>query len=374
MSQREGAVLYVDDEVANLTAFSYCFDDQFVVHTANSAGDALAILQREPVALLLADQRMPGMSGAQLCALVRERHPDVVRMIVTAYADIADAVAAINTGQVARYILKPWREEAMLEILRSGVEAFQLGSMVRELQVRILKNDQQSTTTFLVGRVLHELSNPATSVATNVQWAHDCMHRVRDMAPRNPELQELLKDLSAALADAVEGCQELGRRLQRFREGQPVPQRTVGVELARIVDAAAAIVRGMVRERAHLLVEHGAVPRVAIDGTHLSQVLVNLLMNAAEAIPGGKPDDNRVVVRTFAHGAVGVIEVQDSGVGIALDRLGEVFEPHYTSKPGPGHGLGLSIARELVEAAKGNITVRSDEKGTTFRVEIPILR
>src|SRR5207253_5671121 len=135
---KDAAVLYVDDEPGNLTAFAYCFDDQFLVRTALSADEALAILAREPVALLLADQRMPGMTGAQLSALVRERHPDVVRMIVTAYADIGDAVAAINTGQVLRYILKPWREEAMLEILRAGVEAYQLGMLVRELQVRIL--------------------------------------------------------------------------------------------------------------------------------------------------------------------------------------------------------------------------------------------
>src|SRR5678815_933321 len=117
---KDAAVLYVDDEAANLTSFAYCFDDQFLVRTAGSAEEAMLILSREPVALLLADQRMPGMTGAQLCALARERHPDVVRMIVTAYADIGDAVAAINTGQVARYILKPWREEAMLEILQLG--------------------------------------------------------------------------------------------------------------------------------------------------------------------------------------------------------------------------------------------------------------
>jgi signal transduction histidine kinase len=368
----DAAVLYVDDEAANLTAFAYCFDDQFLVRTAGSANEALAILGREPVALLLADQRMPETTGAQLCALVRERHPDVVRMIVTAYADIADAVAAINTGQVARYILKPWREEAMLEILRAGVEAYQLGTLVRELQVRILKSEQQSTTTFLVGRVLHELSNPAASITTNVMWANDCLHRLRELAPAH--LQDMVKDLSAALADAVVGCQELGRRLERFREGQPSAVPAPGVELARIVDAAVAIVRGLVRQRAHLLVEHGGAARVAIDGTHLSQVLVNLLMNAAEAITPGKPDDNRVVVRTFARGEVGVIEVQDSGAGIPPDRIADVFEPHYTSKQGPGHGLGLAIVRELVESAKGTVRAASDAGVTTFRVEIPLLR
>jgi two-component system, NtrC family, sensor kinase len=220
--------------------------------------------------------------------------------------------------------------------------------------------------------VLHELSNPAASVATNVQWAYDSVHRLLEVAPR--ELQETLKELEAALSDAVEGSQELGRRLQRFREGQPSATATGGVELGRIVDAAVAIVRTLVRQRAHLLVEHGGSPRVAIDGTHLSQVLVNLLMNATEAITPGNADGNRVVVRTSVNGDSGVVEVQDTGGGIPADRLADVFEPYYTSKVGPGHGLGLAIVRELVEAAKGSISVSSDGGGTTFRVEIPLLR
>jgi two-component system C4-dicarboxylate transport sensor histidine kinase DctB len=134
-------------------------------------------------------------------------------------------------------------------------------------------------------------------------------------------------------------------------------------------------VRGVVRQRAHLLVEHGGGAwRVAIDGTHLSQVLVNLLMNAVEAIAPGKPEENRVIVRTSAQGSVGIVEVQDTGGGIAPEHLGDVFEPYFTSKPGPGHGLGLAIVRELVESARGTVGVSSDGTGTTFRVEIPLLR
>ena len=98
MNYRGYKILYVDDEPANLTTFRYCFDEQFEVLTASGAEEALGILARNPVAVLLADQRMPEMSGAELCQIVRERHPDVVRMILTAYADITAAVAAINAG------------------------------------------------------------------------------------------------------------------------------------------------------------------------------------------------------------------------------------------------------------------------------------
>src|ERR1700742_2227548 len=133
------------------------------------------------VAVLLADQRMPEVSGVELCRITREKHPDVVRVIVTAYSHVTAAVAAINAGQVSRYLFKPWREEQMAEVLRAGIEAYRLGVMTRELQVRLLQSEQQSTTTYLLGRVLHELANPAATINANVEWIADSltglMHR-----------------------------------------------------------------------------------------------------------------------------------------------------------------------------------------------------
>ena len=381
MNYKQYVVLYVDDEPANLTTFSYCFEDQFRIVTAMDATEAMQKLASEPVALLLTDQRMPGVTGAQLCAMAREKYPDVVRMVVTAYADVADAVAAINSGQVARYILKPWREEAMLEVLRAGVEAYQLGTLVHDLQLRLLKSEQQSTTNFLIGRVIHELSNPASSVSTNVRWMSDAMHRMRQLVPATEargghELGQMMDSFQEALDDAVEGCRELATRLTRFREGQqaPRPSLPAGVDLARNVDAAVAIVRGLVRPRARLLVEHGLAPPVAIDRTHLSQVLVNLLMNAAEAIEPGSAEDNRILIRTYADATHGYVEVDDTGRGISPIELERVFEPYYTSKSASGHGLGLSVVRELVEIAAGRIDVDSEVgRGTKFTVKLPLV-
>ncbi len=382
MNYKQFVVLYVDDEPANLTTFSYCFEDQFRIVTAMDAVEAMQKMATEPVALLLTDQRMPGVTGAQLCAMAREKYPDVVRMVVTAYADVADAVAAINSGQVARYILKPWREEAMLEVLRAGVEAFQLGTLVHDLQLRLLKSEQQSTTNFLIGRVIHELSNPASSVSTNVRWMSDAMHRMRELVPVSEvrggsnELGQMMDSFQEALDDALEGCRELGTRLSRFREGQQAPRPNVstGVDLARNVDAAVAIVRSLVRPRARLLVEHGLAPAVAMDRTHLSQVLVNLLMNAAEAIEPGNADDNRILIRTYADATHGFVEVDDTGRGISPIELERVFEPYFTSKSASGHGLGLSVVRELVEIAAGRIDVDSEVgRGTKFTVKLPLV-
>ena len=92
-------VLFVDDEPQNLVVFRYAMEDNFSVLTASSGADALRVLEQREIGVLLADQRMPGMSGSELCARAREIQPDAVRIIITAYADIHAAINAINQGQ-----------------------------------------------------------------------------------------------------------------------------------------------------------------------------------------------------------------------------------------------------------------------------------
>lgn len=101
-------VLYVDDDRANLLAFRAMVEPLYEVVTARSGEDALKLLvQLRDVAVLIADQRMPGMSGIDLCEKVRAAHPDTVRMLVTAYSDLSAAISAINRGHVSRYRTSP---------------------------------------------------------------------------------------------------------------------------------------------------------------------------------------------------------------------------------------------------------------------------
>src|SRR5438477_12867701 len=104
-------VLYVDDEPQNLATFRYVLEDRFTVLTAGDGREAVELLEREDVAVLVCDQRMPYMTGVEVCRRASEIKPDVVRIIMTAYADLQAAVDAINQGQVLRYLSKPWRND-----------------------------------------------------------------------------------------------------------------------------------------------------------------------------------------------------------------------------------------------------------------------
>jgi signal transduction histidine kinase len=379
VTPKPSPILYVDDEPANLTTFKYCFGERFEVLTATSGAAALQIMEGQPVALLLADQRMPGMTGAELCAQARERFPDTVRMIVTAYADITAAMAAINSGQVARYILKPWREESLAEVLRAGIEAHDLGMLMRQLQVRMLQHEQEATSTFLIGQVLHEISNPLSSVCTNVQYLADSLRvlAAESEAGTPPRLAERVRDLDEAAREAGLVADDLVARLARFRAGEG-GRLTNGVttDLNRAVQVALAIVGSELRRHARLDLQLGPVPPVRADASQLSQIVVNLLTNAIEALEPEQPARQRITLRTLVRDDRVTFEVEDTGAGIPAELLPRVFEPFVTTKGNDvTRGFGLAVVRDLVQRLDGDIRVSSEAgHGTCFVVELPPAR
>ncbi|MBL8003429.1 MAG: response regulator [Flavobacteriales bacterium] len=106
--QPQPVVLYVDDDASNRQAFQAAFRRQFVVRTATGLEEAWAWLGRGGIDVLITDQRMPGISGSELLALVRERYPQVKRMLMTGYADVQAVIDAVNRGGVSHYLSKPW--------------------------------------------------------------------------------------------------------------------------------------------------------------------------------------------------------------------------------------------------------------------------
>jgi DNA-binding NtrC family response regulator len=115
------SVLYVDDEPDNLELFRLNLEEDFTVHTATSGQEALALIERERIGLILTDERMPGMSGIELLSQVVARWPETVRVIVSAYSDADRLLAAINRGHAHEYILKPWDAKELRGCVERGL-------------------------------------------------------------------------------------------------------------------------------------------------------------------------------------------------------------------------------------------------------------
>jgi signal transduction histidine kinase len=137
LDYREYPVLCVDDERENLRIFELSFRREFSIVTASNADEALEIINQHPVAIVLSDQRMPGMSGTDFLARVAQIDPKTIRVLVTAYGDVGTLESAINSGSIYRFVAKPWTPEEMRLTIRRGIEVYALDrerdQLVREL-------------------------------------------------------------------------------------------------------------------------------------------------------------------------------------------------------------------------------------------------
>ena len=140
-------ILYVDDEKINLSSFYALLRREYQVFLSESGTEALQVLEREKIDLIISDQRMPQMTGVELLEKVRAQYPEIIRMVLTGYSDMQAIVDAINKGNIYYYIAKPWKGEELKVILSNALEAYSLRQQNKELekqnilaQFEILKN------------------------------------------------------------------------------------------------------------------------------------------------------------------------------------------------------------------------------------------
>jgi PAS domain S-box-containing protein len=251
----------------------------------------------------------------------------------------------------------------------------------KQMQSRLLLSDRMASVGTLAAGVAHEINNPLAYVTANLGYVHEEMGRLLERWPKEgppcPSLAPMVKSMCTALGEALHGAdrvQTIVGDLKTFsretRETQQDPTRAVDVR--KVLDSTLSLAAGEIRHRARLVKDYGEVPPVHGNDSRLGQVFLNLLVNAAQAIPAdGEADQHeiRVTTRLLSSGQVAV-EVSDTGAGIAPELVGRIFDPFFTTKPtGVGTGLGLSICHNLVTAMGGEIHVHSDlGRGSTFQV------
>jgi CheY-like chemotaxis protein/two-component sensor histidine kinase len=189
------------------------------------------------------------------------------------------------------------------------------------------------------------------------------------MGPRLSEVEGPLKDAREA-ADRV---RMIVRDLKIFSRSGDEEQRGA-VDVKRVLESSVRMAWNEIRHRARLVKDYGDIPAALGNESRLGQVFLNLIVNAAQAIPEGRTEDNEIRLTTVRRGDRIVIEIRDSGAGIAPDVLPRIFDPFFTTKPaGVGTGLGLAICHRIVSDLGGAIAVESHEgQGTVFRVTLPV--
>jgi PAS domain S-box-containing protein len=241
----------------------------------------------------------------------------------------------------------------------------------REIEARLAQGERMASLGRLAAGVAHEINNPLAYVRTSLDIARREIDRFR--RDRDTTRLEKILELIEHADDGIERVRVIANDLKTFSRGDEGSW--IAVELERIVETAVNLAWNEIRHRAELVRDIRPVPPVMGSESRYVQVLVNLLVNAAQAIPEGDAQHNRITIRTGRAGHERVfLEGEDTGSGIDAERLEHVFEPFWPSKPkGVGTGLGLSICHGIVTSAGGDIRVTRSVpgEGTTFRIELP---
>ena len=237
-------------------------------------------------------------------------------------------------------------------------------SQEHELQSRIAQMDRMITAGTLAAGVAHEINNPLAYVASNVEYL------LEKVAEGDIDRDTLL----TSLEDVHYGTRRVRKIVDDLRDLSRAPTDTIyPVDIATILDSTLLMVEHRVQQRSRLIRDIDDLPSAMLNESGLSQVLLNLFVNAVQAIEPGAPDTNLVRVSAKRADTNLIITIEDSGKGIAPEQLERIFEPFYTTKPiGEGTGLGLSICRKIIAEMNGDIEVESTPgQGTTFRLIIP---
>ncbi|HEU4383665.1 MAG TPA: PAS domain S-box protein [Anaeromyxobacteraceae bacterium] len=245
----------------------------------------------------------------------------------------------------------------------------------RRLHAQLIQSDRMASMGTLAAGVAHEINNPLAYVVANLGWVAQALGGA---GPGGAVPPEDLVEMREALEEARGGAERVRaivRDLKTFSRGDEPARGPTDVR--RVLESALNLARNEIRHRARMIKDFGEVPAVEASEHRLGQVFLNLLINAAQAIPEGRADKNQVraVTRTDDRGRA-VVEIHDTGTGIPPEHLASIFEPFFTTKPpGVGTGLGLAICHGIVTGLGGEIRVTSRPgHGSVFQVILPPAR
>jgi len=374
-----GTVLYVDDDTANLVVLKATCQGEFDVITASSGPEGLEILKHREMAVLLVDQRMPGMSGVEVFEIAQKLYPDTIRILITAYSDLSDAINAINRGQIRRYIRKPWDPDELKAVLRDGIETFQIRRKVNQLETRLIETERTYALGVVAASVAHELRNPLAAMVMGVDLAKLRLDQLLgDLHPGENVLLSKIDTLRKVRhqMDEIAGAADQVTEITKGMElGHRRSDEDVEANLGEIVELTLTFVRAALIKRAIVEVDLRPCPPVKGSPNKLGQVMTNLLVNAMQALPDRSRSENRIAVSLAPDEAEGWVRlaVEDNGEGIPHDVREHIFDPFFTTKTQGGTGLGLAISKRIVEEVGGHIDFESRRGGgTTFTVLLPV--
>lgn len=350
-------VLYVDDELNNLLSFQAAFRRHFEIFIASTAAEGLQILEQNRVEVIIADQRMPKMTGVEFFNIVLERFPEPIRILLTGYADINALEDAINKGEIWRYIKKPWDQN---ELQNTIINAYEIYDTRRQLHYKMQELERVNEE---LNRFVYSTSHDLRSPLANI------------MGILNMAKIDTKPDAAPKYLNMIEGCVKkmdvFIHKIIEYYKGIRLENEIEEVEFSGLFRDSIEL-NQMVNPRIEFTTNVQQDVHFYTDAFRLSLIINNLVSNAVKY---QRPNEEYPIVQLHAevNEKEALVQISDNGVGIVPDHLNKIFDIFFRSSDFKnGLGIGLYIVKEALNRIRGKIEVSSEPgKGTRFTLTIP---
>ena len=377
------AILYVDDEEKSLANFSRAFGDQFHIFTASNAQDGLKLLEQhaDEIGLLMTDQRMPGEKGVWLLERARKLRPNMIRILVTAYADMDAAIDAVNSGAIYKYVTKPWDPPQLEQTLMRGLEFYMVrlerDQLLRE-KMSVIRNmmiaDRIVSLGLLAAGLSHHIRNSLVAVKTFLDLAPVKMAEEKSAMKglRNPDFW---KDYHHNVQSQIEKINGLLKDLWTA-SGTPSFHFTDKVFLHEVISAALKSFEDQFAAR-RIQVDNqipDSLPALQADKPKISRLFELLLKDELASLPAGSRVTLTAELKKDAPKPEILVRISDNGPGLPQEALRVVFDPFVVRSDTPSeYGIHLMACFFIVYHHGGKIDAKSQPgRGTTFTICLPL--
>jgi two-component system, NtrC family, sensor kinase len=394
MSVAMKVLIAEDDPISRRLLQSHLEKWGHAVTTAADGAEAWRLFQADHFPLVVSDWMMPELDGPELVRRIRaDPRPGYVYVILlTARSQKEDVVLGMDAG-ANDFVTKPFDREELRVRVRAGARIVELehtlaeqNQALREAQAALVQSEKLAGLGRLAAGLAHEINNPLAYVTNNLavlrrdtQSALDALDAYRRgdaaAAARLEEAADLefFRQQFARICDkTLEGLQRVRDIVRNLRDFARLDEAEFkDADLNAALASTVEILRNSARQKGvQLETDFGPLPPVPCHPGKINQVFLHLLENAVQACDRG----GTVTARTRAEGREAVVEIRDTGCGIAPEHRARLFEPFFTTKPvGQGTGLGLSVSFGIVRDHGGRIEVESEVgRGSTFRVRLPL--
>jgi two-component system sensor histidine kinase/response regulator len=364
-------ILCVDDEIDNVEALERIFRSKYKVLKATSGAQALSLLDQypEPLALIITDQRMPQMTGVEFLSRTLTTHPDTVRILLTGYTDMESIISAVNSGQIYRYLNKPWDPVDLTNTVERAVERFEmqielklknaeLSKALSELQVL-----DQAKSQFMI-LINHELKTPLTSILSFSELLKEtllteeqdlCLSRIERGANR---LKDLIDDVLLIVS----------------AEAKTLKPKVSPFDSSSLLTSIGPHLESSLKSKGQKIARNITDKKVVGDQALLQQVLERILHNASKF---GKENSPISLEAQLSQPHRLTFKISNQGPQISPSVADKILKPFFLDEDVMNHsvgmGLGLTLCQAILKSHGSQLQIENTLGGVEVFFEVPCL-